>query len=172
MKPRCTGAKTPGHWTGFECVLDDNHDGFCEPYVAPTVDEWREMKRSAEAHKRAAETRTEWCRELRSENESMQVDIERYRAEAERLREKAERAQAENDALRASIGPEHFTCPDCGPHQKSDEDGCCATCGADLGIFPCDDCAHGAPKHPVSQEATLAEMRGLLDDDEPERTDP
>jgi hypothetical protein len=36
----------------------------------------------------------------------------------------------------------------------------------------CDACAHAAPKHPVSQEATLAEMRGALDDDEPERTDP
>jgi hypothetical protein len=34
MKPRCQGAKTPGHFTSFECVLDDNHDGFCEPYVA------------------------------------------------------------------------------------------------------------------------------------------
>ena len=28
----------------------------------------------------------------------------------------------------------------------------------------CDACAHATPKHPVSQEATLAEMRGLLDD--------
>ena len=41
MKPRCQGAKTLGHFTGFICVLDDGHDGFCEPYQAPTVDEWR-----------------------------------------------------------------------------------------------------------------------------------
>lgn len=41
MKPRCQGAQTPGHFTSFDCRLDDNHDGFCEPYVPPTVDEWR-----------------------------------------------------------------------------------------------------------------------------------
>ena len=55
MKPRCTGAKTPGHFTSFDCVLDDGHDGFCEPYVAPTVDEWRAMKaKSADAEAQAA----------------------------------------------------------------------------------------------------------------------
>lgn len=41
MKPRCPGAKTPGHFTGFVCVLDDGHDGFCQPYQAPSVDEYR-----------------------------------------------------------------------------------------------------------------------------------
>jgi len=25
----------------------------------------------------------------------------------------------------------HFVCPECGPHVPADEDGCCATCGAD-----------------------------------------
>ena len=88
MKPRCQGAKTPGHFTGFICVLDDGHDGFCEPYVAPTVDEHRTMLTML----------------------------------------------AELDALRAILAS------------------------------GCDACAHAAPKHPVSQEATLAEMRGLLDD--------
>lgn len=48
MKPRCTGAKTPGHFTSFECVLDEGHDGFCEPYVPPTVDEWRVTMRRAD----------------------------------------------------------------------------------------------------------------------------
>lgn len=42
-KPRCQGAKTPGHFTSFECALDDGHDGFCEPYIAPTADEHRVM---------------------------------------------------------------------------------------------------------------------------------
>ena len=185
MKPRCQGAKTPGHWTGFECVLDDGHDGFCEPCQAPSVDEWRKLKHSAEMHKRVAAMRADDCQGWSEENITLRADLALYQAEAKTLRDKLEsgdieapwraevvRLQAENDALRASIGPEHFTCPDCGPHQKSDEDGCCATCGADLGIFPCDDCAHGTPKHPASQEATLAEMRGALDDDEPERTDP
>lgn len=55
MKPRCTGTKTSGHWTGFECVLDDGHDGFCEPYQAPTVDEWRVMSAERDALKRRAE---------------------------------------------------------------------------------------------------------------------
>lgn len=151
MKPRCQGAKTPGHWTGFECMLDDGHDGFCEPYVAPSVDEWRASIAERGALRRADAMRAH--------------GVAKWEAEVARL-------QAELDALRASIAPEHFTCPDCGPHQKSDEDGCCATCGADLGIFPCDACAHATPKHPVSQEATLAEMRGALDDDEPERADP
>lgn len=32
--------------------------------------------------------------------------------------------------------PERFTCPDCGPGVATDEDGCCATCGADCRIEP------------------------------------
>lgn len=30
----------------------------------------------------------------------------------------------------------------------------------------CDACAHATPNHPASQEATLAEARGMLDDDD------
>ena len=41
---RCEGSKTPGNWTGFECVLDDGHGGGCQPYVPPTVDEWRALQ--------------------------------------------------------------------------------------------------------------------------------
>ena len=33
---------------------------------------------------------------------------------------------------------EHFCCPECGPHVPADEDGCCATCGEDCGIEPCE----------------------------------
>jgi len=42
MKPRCPGTKVNGAWTGFVCVLDEGHaDKFCQPYVPPTVDEYR-----------------------------------------------------------------------------------------------------------------------------------
>lgn len=44
MKPRCQGHHDGGAHTSFLCVLDEGHDGFCEPYVPPTVDEWRAMK--------------------------------------------------------------------------------------------------------------------------------
>ncbi len=166
MKPRCTGAKTPGHWTGFECVLDDGDGGFCEPYVAPTVAEWRQSRNDLSACLRSISVRTEQLRQgfatlgefaaeafCRAYN-----DVDRARASVERnglalaacsaedesktLRAENARLQAEFDALRAILAS------------------------------GCDACAHAAPKHPVSQEATLAEMRGLLDDDEPERTDP
>lgn len=45
MNPRCPGTKVNGHFTSFVCVLDDGHAGFCEPYVAPSVDEWRRVGR-------------------------------------------------------------------------------------------------------------------------------
>lgn len=95
MKPRCQGAKTPGHFTSFECRLDDNHDGFCEPYIAPTVDEWREMKRSAEAHKRAATMRADDCRAWSEENFSLRADLALYQAEAKTLRDKLESGDIE-----------------------------------------------------------------------------
>ena len=31
----------------------------------------------------------------------------------------------------------HYHCPQCGAHVKADEDGCCATCGADCVVEPC-----------------------------------
>lgn len=34
--------------------------------------------------------------------------------------------------------PWHFRCPECGPHVAGDEDGCCATCGADCSAEACD----------------------------------
>lgn len=43
---------------------------------------------------------------------------------------------------------EHFVCPDCGPHTKVDEDGCCAYCGADTTLEPC------SPAPPASTPAT------------------
>lgn len=32
---------------------------------------------------------------------------------------------------------EHFVCPDCGRHVGVDEDGCCAACGTECTIEPC-----------------------------------
>lgn len=83
MKPRCTGAKTPGHFTSFDCVLDDGHDGFCEPYVAPTVDEWRAVK----ADLSAAEADASFYagRTARIE-EACRADVARLQAELDALR--------------------------------------------------------------------------------------
>lgn len=149
MNPRCQGARTPGHFTSFDCVLDDGHAGFCQPYVAPTVDEWRarmewedevvvSLERIQVLVHRIDDARVSFrqeCMELRA---SAAEDVESIQA----LQGENSRLQAEIDALRAILAS------------------------------GCDACAHAAPKHPVSQEATLAEMRGALDDDEPERTDP
>lgn len=55
MKPRCQGHHDGGSHTSFLCVLDEDHDGFCEPYVPPTVDEWRAMTAERDALKRRAE---------------------------------------------------------------------------------------------------------------------
>ena len=40
---RCEGSDKPGHYTGFQCINDAGHAGPCEPYQAPTVEEWRVM---------------------------------------------------------------------------------------------------------------------------------
>ncbi len=135
MKPRCQGAKTLGHFTSFDCRLDDGHDGFCEPYVAPTVDEWRALGVRVESAEAMSE---KWVEIAAGWQEHSYSSLDReMAASADHAR-----LQAELDALRAILAS------------------------------GCDACAHAAPKHPVSQEATLAEMRGALDDDEPERTDP
>ena len=128
MKPRCQGAKTPGHFTSFECVLDDNHDGFCEPYVAPTVDEWR--------------ARMEW-------EDEVVVSLERIQVLVHRIDDARVSFRQECMELRASAAEDVETIQMARAILESG----------------CDACAHSAPKHPVSQEATLAEMRGALDDD-------
>ena len=128
MKPRCTGTKVDGHFTNLVCVLDDKHDGFCEPYVAPTVDEWRALIG------RVSGLVGDAIRLRRLAAES-QVDCDAAHGRVDDMRAESARLQAELDALRAILAS------------------------------GCDACAHAAPKHPVSQEATLAEMRGLLDDE-------
>ena len=129
MKPRCQGHHDGGAHTSFICVLDEGHDGFCEPYVPPTVDEWRKLKRSAEMHKRVAAMRADDCQGWYEENTTLQADLALYQAEAKTLRDKLEsgdieapwraevgRLQAEVDALRAILAS------------------------------GCDACAHGTPR--------------------------
>ena len=94
MKPRCTGSNTPGHFTNFDCVLDDEHDGHCEPYVAPSVDEWRAVVG------RASELVGDALRFRRLAAES-QVDCDAAHEREDRLRGENARLQAELDALRA-----------------------------------------------------------------------
>ncbi len=302
MKPRCQGAQTPGHFTSFECRLDDNHDGFCEPYQAPSVDEWRKLKHSAEMHKRVAAMRADDCQGWSEENITLRADLALYQAEAKTLRDKLEsgdieapwraevarlqseldrarqstadamagadghlanlqavcnglradlaKAEGERDAVVEQRAQEFeesnwaierlrnerdravaisddatrrvtaaeadaavalgigITAPGVvAVHRELDRlrrerdvaGSCARTAEMDSALWQhcamsqtaelarllaeldaprailasgCDACAHAAPKHPVSQEATLAEMRGALDDDEPERTDP
>ena len=128
MKPRCQGAKTLGHFTGFICVLDAGHDGFCQPYVAPTVDEWRALGVRVESAEAMSE---KWVEIAAGWQEHSYSSLDREMAASANVA----RLQAELDALRAILAS------------------------------GCDACAHATPKHPVSQEATLAEMRGALDDD-------
>jgi hypothetical protein len=39
--------------------------------------------------------------------------------------------------MRCGLQPEHFRCQNCGPHVRADEEGICASCGADTTIEPC-----------------------------------
>lgn len=60
---RCPGDHDRGHHTSFQCALDAGHAGYCQPYRAPDVDEWRTLKaRLADAESRA----DRWSREARS----------------------------------------------------------------------------------------------------------
>ncbi len=60
---RCPGHHDRGDHTSFQCVLDAGHAGYCQPYRAPDVDEWRAMKaRLANAESRA----DRWSREAGS----------------------------------------------------------------------------------------------------------
>lgn len=96
MRPRCQGAKTPGHFTSFDCVLDDGHGGLCEPcvlddghggpcepYVPPSVDEWRMMKDEAATHEASAAN--EWIgrRAAEVENARLQAELDALRAVVE-----------------------------------------------------------------------------------------
>lgn len=44
---RCPGHHDRGDHTSFQCVLDAGHDGYCQPYRAPDVDEWRVLQTEA-----------------------------------------------------------------------------------------------------------------------------
>lgn len=80
MKPRCAGAKTPGHFTSFECVLDDGHGGHCEHYVPPTVDEWRAVTGSASMLVSDALRFRRLAGEWQTENERLQSELDALRA--------------------------------------------------------------------------------------------
>lgn len=100
MKPRCPGTKTAGEWTGFQCVLDEGHaEKFCQPYVPPTVDEWRWLKAWAiEAEARASHWAVLGRLGRRAEIElAAALDREKH-GDATR-----DRLQAELDALRAVV---------------------------------------------------------------------
>ena len=96
MKPRCTGTKVDGHFTNLVCVLDDKHDGFCEPYVAPTVDEWRALTGRASGLVGDA-------LRLRRFSAEAQADCDAAHEREDRLRGENARLQSELDALRAII---------------------------------------------------------------------
>lgn len=49
LATRCPGDHDRGHHTSFQCVLDAGHAGYCQPYRAPNVDEWRALKAELEA---------------------------------------------------------------------------------------------------------------------------
>lgn len=83
MKPRCLGHHDGGAHTSFLCVLDEGHEGFCKPYKAPNVDEWRSSQfllASAEQDARFYAMRT-----ARIE-EACLADVARLQAEVDALR--------------------------------------------------------------------------------------
>ncbi len=55
---------------------------------------------------------------------------------------------------------EHFRCPECGPHVRADEDGCCSTCGADCAGEPCG--GHVCGDVLAAAEAELKRLRETL----------
>jgi len=55
----------------------------------------------------------------------------------------------------------YWTCPDCGPHVKADEDGCCATCGMDC-------IAHEEPPRPDEVCARCAGTRTVWGNGQPD----
>jgi len=128
MMKRCPGTKTAGAWTGFVCVLDEGHaEKFCQPYVPPTVDEWRGMNSDLDGCLRALSERTQRVRQglamldVRSvqafssgynDGDMAKVTVERDRLalavcvakdEAAAIRAENARLQSELDALRAVV---------------------------------------------------------------------
>ena len=127
MKPRCQGAKTPGHFTSFECVLDEGHDGHCEPYAPPTVDEWRRVgvlvanlrrdiaacaeavggclthEQTGHGAENAAQAVARFAAERREDEQTLWQMRKNDGAMIRQLRADNDRLQDENDALRAII---------------------------------------------------------------------
>ncbi len=103
MKPRCTGTKVNGHFTGFVCVLDDGHAGYCEPYRAPDVEEWRALKARAADYEARMVDWWERCKATETElAASLELEgIRRHRAES--ARDDCARLQSELDAMRAIL---------------------------------------------------------------------
>lgn len=140
MKPRCQGAKTPGHFTSFECVLDEGHDGHCEPYAPPTVDEWRRVgvlvanlrrdiaacaeavggclthEQTGHGAENAAQAVARFAAERREDEQTLWQMRKNDGAMIRQLRSDNARLQAELDALRAILAS------------------------------GCDACAHGTPR--------------------------
>ena len=114
MKPRCQGHHDGGAHTSFLCVLDECHGGFCEPYKAPDVDEWRSVQfllTSAEEDARFYAGRTARIEEAcRADVARLQAELaeatERERikwARSKSAMDDCARLQSEIDALRAII---------------------------------------------------------------------
>lgn len=127
---RCPGHHDRGDHTSFQCVLDAGHDGYCQPYRAPDVDEWRRLcARAARMEAEATELLAIIDSGARTASNASATDVATiesasglcadlalYQQEANMLRDLVEsgdieapwraevaRLQAENDALRAEI---------------------------------------------------------------------
>jgi len=134
MKPRCQGAKTPGHFTSFECRLDADHDGFCEPYVPPTVDEWRRVgvlvanlrrdiaacaeavggclthEQTGRGAENAAQAVARFAAERREDEQTLWQMRKNDGVMIRQLRSDNARLHAELDALRAIVESAHCAC--------------------------------------------------------------
>lgn len=96
MKPRCQGHHDGGAHTSFLCALDAGHAGFCRPYCAPDVDEWRAVKaRSAEYESRMVD----WWETCRATGIELAAALEREKMGDATVA----RLQAELDAMRAIV---------------------------------------------------------------------
>ena len=127
MKPRCQGHHDGGAHTSFICVLDEGHDGFCEPYVPPSVDEWRRVgvlvanlrrdiaacaeaaggclthEQTGHGAENAAQAVARFAAERREDEQTLWQMRKNDGAMIRQLRSDNARLQAELDALRAII---------------------------------------------------------------------